>query len=402
MPRNKTIILLSVGHACVDVYQGAVASLVPFFVAERAYSYAAVSGVVLAASLLSSVAQPLFGVLTDRWAMPWLLPVSTILGGFGIALSCMSGSYALTLTFVAVSGVGVAAYHPESARVARLVSEGSHTAMGWFSLGGNLGFATAPLMVTAVVASGGLRLAPLFVVPALVGSVLCLPVLRALEKTARGGPGAAAGAGVDDKVSFVKLSLAVVCRSIVFTGLSTFLSLYVQQRTGGGTAAGTAALFVLYLGGAVGSLLGGRLAGRWDRVVVAGWSYLITVAAVAGVVFVPGPAVYVCVMLTSTGLYVPFSLQVTLGQDYLPSRVGTASGITLGLTVSIGGLVSPLIGRVADATSLRTALTPLIVMPALSWLLFRTLPEPTAPKSVAAPRTGGRADAGLTPARDQG
>ncbi|MFJ4915267.1 MFS transporter [Streptomyces sp. NPDC088726] len=385
MPRNRTILMLSVGHACVDIYQGAVASLVPFFVAERAYSYAAVSGVVLAASLLSSVAQPVFGLLTDRWAMPWLLPVSTILGGLGIALSCVSGSYALTLTFVAVSGVGVAAYHPESARVARLVSRGSHTAMGWFSVGGNLGFAAAPLMVTAVAASGGLRLAPLFVVPALVGSVLCLPVLRALERTARDGSGsAAAGAGADDRASFVKLSLAVVCRSIAFIGLSTFISLYVKQRLGGSTSAGTAALFVLYLGGAVGSVLGGSLANRWDRVVVARWSYLVSVATVAGVVYVPGPAVYICVVLTSAGLYVPFSLQVTLGQDYLPTRVGTASGITLGLTVSIGGLASPLIGGIADATSLRTALTPLILMPALSWLLFRTLPEPTAPKPTAA------------------
>ncbi|KUN41758.1 MFS transporter [Streptomyces olivochromogenes] len=386
MPRNRLIIMLSVGHACVDVYQGAVASLVPFFVAERAYSYAAVSGIVLAASLLSSVAQPLFGVLTDRWAMPWLLPVSTILGGLGIALSGLSGSYAVTLVFVAVSGVGVAAYHPESARVARLVSEGSHSAMGWFSLGGSLGFAAAPLMVTAVVTSGGLHLSPLLVLPALAGSVLCLPVLRTLEKTGHGGSSTAVATGADDTVSFMKLSLAVVCRSVVFVGLSTFISLYARQRLGGGAAVGTTALFVLYLGGAVGSVLGGSLANRWDRVAVARWSYLVTVAAVAGIVFIPGPAIYVFVALTSAGLYVPFSLQVTLGQDYLPTRVGTAGGITLGLTVSIGGLASPLIGSVADATSLRTALTPLIVMPALSWLLFRTLPEPTAPKPMATAR----------------
>ncbi|WP_189325271.1 MFS transporter [Streptomyces flaveus] len=401
MPRNRSILLLSFGHACVDTYQGAVASLVPFFVTERAYSYAAVSGIVLAASLLSSVAQPVFGALTDRWAMPWLLPVSTILGGLGITLSGLSGSYALTLVFVAVSGVGVAAYHPESARVARLVSEGSHTAMGWFSLGGNLGFAAAPLMVTAVVACGGLRLSPLLVVPALAGSVLCLPVLRALQKTGCGGFGTAVATGADDKASFVKLSLAVICRSIVFIGLSTFISLYVQQRLGGSTAAGAAALFVLYLGGAVGSVLGGSLANRWNRVTVARWSYLVTVAAVTGIVFIPGPAIYVFVALTSVGLYVPFSLQVTLGQDYLPTRVGTASGITLGLTVSIGGLVSPLIGSIADATSLRTALTPLILMPALSWLLFRTLPEPSAPKPTAAQQTGDDTDAEPSPARDQ-
>ncbi|MET9658818.1 MFS transporter [Streptomyces sp. NPDC006510] len=387
MPRNRSIVLLSVGHACVDVYQGAVASLVPFFVAERAYTYAAASGIVLAASLLSSVAQPAFGALTDRRAIPWLLPVSTVLGGLGVALSGLSGSYALTLLFVAVSGIGVAAYHPESARVARLAGQGSHSAMGWFSFGGNVGFAVAPLLVTAVVATGGLRFSPLLVVPAVVGSVLCLPVLRALERTRSSGPGAGTGAatGSDDKVSFVKLSLAVVCRSIAFIGLSTFISFYARQRTGGGTTAGSAALFVLYLGGAAGTVLGSRLANRWERVAVVRMSYLITVGAVAGTVFAPGPVIYLFIALTSVGLYAPFSLQVTLAQDYLPSRVGTAGGITLGLTVSIGGLVSPLIGSIADATSLQTALTPLILMPALSWLLFRTLPEPATPKHLGAP-----------------
>ncbi|MEU8121631.1 MFS transporter [Spirillospora sp. NPDC049024] len=385
MSTRRSVFLLSAGHACVDVYQGSVTALVPFFVAERAYTYAAASGIVLAASLLSSVAQPLFGALTDRWAMPWLLPLSTLLGGVGIALSGLSGDYALTLAFVAVSGVGVAAYHPESARVARKASRGSHTAMSWFSVGGNLGFALAPLLVAAVVATGGLRCTPFLVVPALAGSVLCLPVLRALEGTASGGR-AATNAGVDDRRSFVRLSLAVICRSVVFVGLSTFISFYARERTGGGVAAGTAALFVLYLGGAVGTVLGGSLAARWDRVTVVRRSYLLTAAAVAGVVFVPGPALYLFVALTSAGLYIPFSLQVTLGQDYLPTRVGTAAGVTLGLTVSVGGLASPVLGAVADASSLRVALTPLIALPALAWLLFRTLPEPAVPSPAAEPR----------------
>ncbi|MFI6028027.1 MFS transporter [Amycolatopsis magusensis] len=379
MWRNKSIILLSAGHACVDVYQGAVASLVPFFIAERAYGYAAASGIVLAASLLSSVVQPLFGALTDRWAMPWLLPVSTILGGLGIALSGISGSYALTLAFVAVSGIGVAAYHPEAARVARVVSRGSHTAMGWFSLGGNLGFAAAPVLVAVVLVAGGLQSSPLLVVPALAGSVLCLPVLRALATPARSATTAVKPhRSDDDRASFLRLSLAVVFRSVVFVGLSAFIALYAPQRTEGGTAAGTAALFLLYLGGAVGTVLGSRLANRWDRITVVRWSYLGTVGAVAGVVFVPGPAIYLFVALASAGLYTPFSLQITLAQDYLPTRVGTASGVTLGLTVSIGGIASPLIGTVADHGSLQLALAPLVALPALSWLVIRTLPEPSA------------------------
>ncbi|MZE81524.1 MFS transporter [Streptomyces xinghaiensis] len=388
MPRNKPIVLLSAGHACVDVYQGAVAALIPFFVAERAYTYAAASGIVLAAGLTSSVAQPFFGVLTDRRPVPWLLPASTVLGGLGVALSGVGGSYALTLLFVALSGIGVAAYHPESARVARIASKGSHRSMGWFSLGGNIGFAVAPLLVTAVIAAGGLRLSPLLILPALVGGVLTLPVLRGAAEAPSAGRGRGAAEGRDDWASFVRLSLAVGCRSVVFVGLSTFVAFHVRGQTGGSAVAGAIALVVLYLGGAVGTVVGSGLAHRWDRVTVVSMSYLATVAAVAGAVFVPGPAVLLFVALASIGLYVPFSLQVTLAQDYLPTRVGTAGGVTLGLMVGVGGLTSPVIGRIADATSLRTALTPLIVMPALSWLLFRTLPEPAAPEPL--PGTRGR------------
>ncbi|MFG2749555.1 MFS transporter [Streptomyces xanthophaeus] len=386
MRRNTSISLLAVGHACVDIYQGAVAALIPFFVAERDYTYAVASGIVLAVSLLSSVAQPVFGALTDRWAMPWLLPVSTLLGGVGIALSGLSGSYELTLFFVAVSGIGVAAYHPESARMARLASEGSHSAMSWFSLGDNIGFALAPLMVSAVIGHGSLRWTPVLVLPALAGAALCVSVLRMLARPEAGASMTEAPRGADDVASFVKLSLGVVFRSIVFTGLSTFISLYAQQRMQGSTTAGTLALFLLFLGGAAGSVLGGSLANRYDRVHVSRWSYLLSVAAVTGVIYAPGPAMFLFVALTSVGLYVPFSLQVTLGQDCLPSRIGTASGVTLGLTVSIGGLISPLLGHLADSTSLKTALTPLIAMPALSWLLFRALPEPTAPKPQASSR----------------
>src|SRR5262249_38035085 len=109
-----------------------------------------------------------------------------------------------------------------------------------------------------------------------------------------------------------------------------------------------------------------------------------------------GPALYLFVALTSAVLYVPFSLQVTLGQDYLPSRVGTASGITLGLTVSIGGLVSPVIRALADATSLRTARAPLSLPPVLSWLLVRTLPERVARVPGAAAQPHPRVASGST------
>ncbi|MFI6707277.1 MFS transporter [Nonomuraea sp. NPDC050478] len=372
--RANKVGMLAAGHAGVDVYQGAVPALVPFLVAERGYGYVAVSGVVLAATLLSSVVQPVFGALADRWRMPWLIPASMVTAGLGVALSGVTDSYALTWLAVALSGLGVAAYHPESARLARIASAGSHVRMSWFSLGGTLGFASAPVLVTPLLAVGGLGASPWLVVPGVVGALVTLPVIRALSGRGAARGAAAEASGRDDWASFARLTLVIVFRSVVYVGLSAFMALYA-----GGGAAGAVALFVLFGGGAVGTVLGGRLAARWGRVRAMRAAYAASVPAVAGVVLAPGPLMYVFVAAAAITLYAPFSLHVTLGQDYLPRRVGTAGGVTLGLAVSAGGLASPLVGWVAETASLRVALGCLALVAIPAWLLSRTLAEPSRP-----------------------
>ncbi len=366
------IAVLAVGHASVDLYQGAVPALVPFLVAERGYGYVAASGIVLAATLLSSIVQPVFGALTDRWRMPWLIPVSMTTAGLGVALSGVGSAYLATWLAVALSGLGVAAYHPESARLARIASEGSHVRMSWFSLGGTLGFATAPLLVTPLLSVTGVGGSPYLVVPALLGALVTVLVIRSVRAGTGGGQAAATVSGRDDWPAFLRLTLVIVSRSIAYVGLSAFVALYM-----GGGLAGGLALFVLFGGGAVGTVLGGRLAARFGRIRTMRAAYLASIAAIAGVPLAPGWWACLFIALSSMALYAPFSLHVTLGQDFLPNRIGTASGVTLGLAVSAGGLASPLIGALAEATTLRLALGTLVAFATLSWLLSRTLQEPT-------------------------
>ncbi|MGC4942004.1 MFS transporter [Kribbella sp. DT2] len=376
MKRLPTV-LLATGHGSVDLYQGIVPVLVPvlvpFLVAERGYDYVAVSGFVLAATLLSSVVQPLFGLLTDRWSMPWLLPVSMLGTGAGTALVGLTDDYLLTLLAIALTGVGVAAYHPQAARTARAVTGGGHIGMSWFSLGGIVGFALAPVVVVPLLHAGGLEATPALMIPAVVGALITLPLLRkgAAPKTTR-RPGA------DDWRSFARLTTIIVLRSIVYVGLTTFVGLYLGQRLDLSATGSSAVLVVLFGGGVVGTLLGGRLANRWGRLPVMRVAYGTAAVGLAGLTFVPGFVMLGFVVVTAIALSVPFSLHITLGQDYLPSRVGTASGVTLGLAVSAGGMVAPALGALAETTSLQTVLAVLIVLPAIAGLLARRLAEPAA------------------------
>src|ERR671912_995033 len=115
---RRAMSVLSAGHLFTDVNQGAVAALVPFLVAERGLSLAAAGSLVLAATLSSSIVQPLFGYFSDNRPLPVLMPLGVVLGGVGISLAGVAPSYPLILACILLSGLGVAAFHPESARFA--------------------------------------------------------------------------------------------------------------------------------------------------------------------------------------------------------------------------------------------------------------------------------------------
>src|SRR5215218_821252 len=159
---------LSAGHLFTDVNQGAVAALIPFLVAERGLSLAAAGSLVLAATLSSSIVQPLFGHFSDRRSLAALMALGVTLGGWGIALVGIAPSYPLILLCVVLSGLGVAAFHPESARFANYIS-GSRRARGmsFFSVGGNAGFALGPVISTPLVLVFGLPGTLFLALPAL-------------------------------------------------------------------------------------------------------------------------------------------------------------------------------------------------------------------------------------------
>jgi FSR family fosmidomycin resistance protein-like MFS transporter len=152
--------------------------------------------------------------------------------------------------------------------------------------------------------------------------------------------------------------------------MGSFIVLFMHEHRGVSDTLAATSLFVVYLGGAFGTAIGGHLARRFPRVAILRWSYLLAVPVVAGMLLIPGPAAWLFIALASVVLYVPFSLHVTLGQDVLPRHMGTASGVTLGLAVSVGGLASPAIGALADRVGLEYALLPLIALPVLAWIVL--------------------------------
>src|SRR4028118_2058810 len=105
--------VLSSGHLFTDLNQGAVAALLPFLISERGLSLAAAGALVFAATVSSSLVQPLFGIFSDRSPIPALMPLGVLLAGVGMALVGVAPNYPLIFAAAAVRGIGVAASPPE-------------------------------------------------------------------------------------------------------------------------------------------------------------------------------------------------------------------------------------------------------------------------------------------------
>lgn len=378
----RLIGMLFLGHLCTDINQGALPAMLPFLIPAHDLSYAAAASIVFAGNIASTVVQPIFGHFADRVSKPFLMPVGLLLAGIGLSLVGIFSDYYLIILVAMISGIGVAAFHPEGARLVNyLAGEKKATAMSIFGVGGTLGFAIGPLIITAALLNWGLQGSLILIAP-----VCCMAFILSFQLKEFAGYGRASASKKSDSISkanrdawgsFTRLSLTAVGRSILFYGLNTFIPLYWINVLNQSKAAGGTALTIMASAGVIGNLIGGRLSDQF------GHRGMIVVSFGILALFLPA-LLWVINIAVATVLLVPIGMAmsscyspiVVLGQRYLPNHIGLASGFTLGVTISIGGMTAPLLGKIADIYGIWMALATILFVPILSAGIGTTLKPP--------------------------
>lgn len=361
LPRNskKYVFLLMAGHIVTDINQGALPAILPFLVINYDFSYAAAGGLVLACNSVSSIIQPLLGYVSDRFANPVIMAIGILLAGLGIALVGLFDSYWPMFLSVVVSGFGVALFHPEGGRMVNCVAKVKKgEAMGIFSVGGSVGFAVGPLLVAVLVPFLGMRGLLFFIVPPIVVAIVLCFNQRALkafsdseyhERTHRG-----ASAQKANWRGFGILAAVIFGGSITSYALFAFVPLFMAGELGRTESLSITMLTIMAGMCAVSAYMGGHLSDRFGfrRIIIIGCILYIPLAFLMAFTTSFGVAAVIVILL---GLVMKLyqSPSVALGQAFLPNNVGLASGITLGLAVSIGGMAAPLLGWLGDHYGLR-------------------------------------------------
>lgn len=385
--RLRPLLLMVLGHTTVDSTQNILPVVLPLMQTQFGLSYAQVG---LAAALLtisSSMIQPVFGWISDRWGIQWFIPAGIVWTGVLMGVLGLVPSYLAMILVLLLTGVGTAAFHPVASMAAAHAS-GAQRGLGMsiFSAGGNLGFAVGPILMTWLLMWFSLRGTVLLMgLGALAASVIhCyrreieVPFLGNRRRRAQ----------EDAPIPWTKLSgllVLIALRSWASSGLVVFMPLLFMQQGMALSLTGRA-LFVFLFFGAMGGMLGGYFSDRVGRKKVIALSLLLFPPLMGAVLALQGPMRWILLASAGAALLASNSVTVVFAQELLPQNIGLASGLALGLGFGAGGLGVGVSGVVADLLGLQSSMWGLALLPGLAGLLALRLKSPQRDIESAAAR----------------
>lgn len=368
-------------HCINDFGQGSLAALIPFFIANFGLNYYQSATIIFCNTVVASIAQPALGYVADRWRVPWFIPVGFSITLVSISAIALATSYEMILALSLIAGLGAALFHPEAALlVNRMQSNELGNAMGCFAVGGSAGFALGPLLAGGVYVFGA-HFLWVFTAIALIGVLLYVYAFTGSAATDVVGESKSSAkstnTGANDWVSFGKLFFVIASRSILFSVLSIFIPILYITVINGEASASSLALTVYFAMGAVLTYMGGALSDKLGFLKTVRLGNLIFLPSVLVFIFVPNIWGFFGAMIPMAfGVFSQYGPITVLGQKYLAKNAGFASGITLGLGITLGGLVAPYVGHLADIYDVQTALMTLIPVGLMGLLMSLWLKEP--------------------------
>lgn len=370
--------LMMIAHLCDDLNQGALVAVIPFLVLHNGYSYAEVTALLLASNAASAIIQPLFGWLGDKKPRPWLMAAGIFLAGIGMAGVGVLPNYPLIMASAMLSGIGVAMFHPEGGRLGNLTAgEQKGKGMSIFAVGGKLGFTFGPLVATAAITLWGLPGTLIFIIP----STLCAAILLSQNKAllSYSNPDKQSSDDSlyqDNWVGFGFVMGAISCRSIMYYAFLSFIPLFLVYNLGQEEAFASSVISLFALVCAVGTIASGwagQLLGAKKLIIV---SYACVAIEVVIFAF-NGSLIVALILITLLALTcdISYPSAVAMGQSFVPHHLGMASGLSFGVMVCIGGLMTPVFGLIGDYFGLQVVMLCVTAIALLGIIITLFIPK---------------------------
>ena len=365
----KIILALTLIHFIGDFYNAFIIPLLPLFIDKFALTLAQAGLVTGLSRFLAFVVQPPVGYLADRYPSRFFALGGPLLVMVFIPLTGITSYFWMLVLFVCLGSVGSSMFHPTAAGMVEPYA-GRHfgLAMSIFGTGGMLSFAIGPLFISWLVGRYGLGAMPYSMIlglAVLAYLFITVPVPQASTIKSRGFINSFKEIFGPVWLPIVLIGLVMALRAFVGQSFMTFLPVMVARQ--GYSLVSIGALVSLFIvAGALSGLLAGHLSDRIGFKSIFICAYLLATPCMAATLYLPGYWVFVFAFLSGFFILATLPLGVALAQKLAPGGKSMASSLMMGLAVGMGGLLTPVTGKLADIFSIRPVLAALAIIPLLT------------------------------------
>lgn len=374
----KVIFALTLVHFTGDFYNSFINPLFPLFVEKLHLSLAQIGIIAGMARMLAFVVQPSVGYLADRYQTRGFILGGVLLSIVFISLTGVAPSFWILLFCVAIGSIGSSMFHPSvTGMVSLYAGSNAGLSMSIFNTGGTLAFALGPLFVTWYSAAFGLEALPWAMVIGLAVAVYLYmavpqPQSEGLKKLGFFGT-LRETLGPARKPIFL-IWLVMVLRAVIGQSFLTFMPVMCVAKGYSLVSAGLVySLFTL--AGTLSGIISGHLSDRIGFKPVFITTHILMLPALILLLYLPGNWIYPGAFMAGFFALATMPLGVVMAQKLAPRGRSMVASLMMGLAHGLGGMLSPLVGKLADLYSIQPVLFGIALIPLLSLLLIFKFPE---------------------------
>lgn len=350
------VITIAVGHTVHDMYASFLAPLLPTFITNMALSKTE-AGLLMVFLQSPSVLQPVIGHLADRVNLRALVILGPAVTGVLMSLLGVAPAYGVLALMLTLVGFSSAAFHSVAPPLAgRLAGRRLGRGIGFWMVGGEMGYTIGPILLVSAMQLLGLRGLPWLMIIGVLTALFMASHLSAAQTAPAGNVRVGSWRQVLPGMKPLLLPLIgiTVLRSPMVAALTTFLPVFLRDGGASLWVAG-ASLSILQAAGVAGALTAGSVSDSLGRKRTL--ALLLATAPLCMLAFLSTrglPQVGMLLLLGFTSLCVPTVL-TALVQESFPEHRALANGIYGSMNFIIYALAVALAGAIGDWIGLRAA-----------------------------------------------
>ncbi|MGD2100055.1 MAG: MFS transporter [Desulfobacterales bacterium] len=378
----KILIALSLVHFSGDFYSSFINPLFPVFMEKMGLSLAQVGLLAGISRFLMFIVQPMSGYWADRHPSRRFILIGLLMPILFIPLTGMTTGFFGLLFCIVLGSMGSSLFHPPvTGMVPLYAGRKLGLAMSVYNTAGTLAFGVGPIFITGYVALFGLKAMPMTMV---IGLLIWIYFYYVIPKPPGDG---LAQYGFFETLKqtlggvwqpILLLWIVMVMRSLVGQSLLTFMPVLWVQR--GHTIVAAGFLFSIFtISGTLAGILCGHLSDKMGYKRLLWITHGLMTPILLAFLLVPGNWIYPSTILAGGFNMASLPLGVVMAQKIAPRGRSMVASLMMGLAFGTGGIISPIVGKLADIFTIQSVLIILVCLPVLSLIPIYFIPEVSNP-----------------------